>query len=184
MKHIKIRTTDIFLDDKGNGRGKITVSDTAMDYNFSYYWGAMGSDLSEFIQQINPSYFAGKLCRELYVMDVKKTMANVRSCIKEELPWYKYPSAQKELRQELNEIQDSVESKESFVGHMESLLDNIICYDLDYYETESFKDTLRGVIEMPWNLIIEKPSRQYEWLESLLPKLQKEVSKQKTVEVC
>lgn len=167
--------TDVFLDSQGTGKGKITVSDTEMDYNFSHYWGVMGCDLEKFIKSIDPGYFAGKLCGEHWIMDLKKTMANVRSCIKEELPWYKFPTAQKELREELNDIQNSVETKEGFVNAMEDLADNVHCFELDIQERREFKDTLKSAIEHPWYLIVEKPSQQYQWLEGLLPKIQKKL---------
>jgi hypothetical protein len=170
-------TTDVFLDYKGTGKGKITISDTDWGYNFSHYWGAMGCELDKFLMEISPSYFAGKLSSESYVMDIKKTMVTVRRAIKEELPWYRYVSAQKELREELNGIQSSVETKEGFVNAMNDLVENIICFDLDLDDRREFKKVLSGIVQEPWYFIQETPSKQYRWLESLLPKIQKYLKK-------
>ena len=52
IKHLRIENTDIFLEDISEGKGKITVSDT-WEYNYSYYWGAMGGNISEFISRTN-----------------------------------------------------------------------------------------------------------------------------------
>jgi hypothetical protein len=71
---IKINNTDIFLEDFGDNKGKITVSDT-YGYNYSMFWGAMGGSLKDFLCSINSEYFADKLMgsQSNNEMDVKKT---------------------------------------------------------------------------------------------------------------
>jgi len=48
METIRIDTTDVILRDDAPGKGKIMISDDGWGYNFSYYWGAMGSGIKEF----------------------------------------------------------------------------------------------------------------------------------------
>lgn len=79
---IKIDSTDIFLEELGQDKGKITVSDT-YGHNYSSYWGSMGGTLKEFICEINESYFANNLlgASDMYEMDIKKTFAAIRKHI-------------------------------------------------------------------------------------------------------
>lgn len=180
MKNFKIGYTDIFLDDMGSGSGKITISDTTNDYNFSKYWGSMGSDLEQFLCEINPSYFSTKLNPfDKGVFDSKQTLRSVRKHIKEEmsweLPWYKFMSAQKELRERLNEIQSTVYDARDFVDMMSSLTNDIMCFDLNYQEEKDFKSIIKQLEEEPWHFIINKASRQTIFLQELLPKIKKHI---------
>ena len=55
MRLINIGLTDIVLQNFKDGQGKIIISNFDFDYNFSYYWGAMGenTNIEQFICQIN-----------------------------------------------------------------------------------------------------------------------------------
>lgn len=181
MKHIKIGNTDVFLDDKGEGKGKITISDTEYDYNFSFYWGAMGCNLEEFLLQINPDYFEGKLnMGDQGVFDAKGSIKNVRRYIREEmeyqLPWYLYPSAQKELRERLRWIEEYCCSEDEFVNDMTTLTESIYCMDLTRNEERNFLGIISELEQEPWYFIEKKPSQKSVWLKNFLPKLKKELS--------
>lgn len=178
MEHIKIGTTDVFLDDKGEGKGKITISDTEWDINCSFYWGSMGCSLKEFLLQINADYFEGKLnMGDHGIFDAKKSIKNVRKYIREEmeyqLPWYLYPSAQKELRERLKEIEDYCCSEEQFIDQMSNISDSIYCYDLGYKEEKEFRGIIQELEQEPWHFIEKSPSEKSKWLKTFLPKLKK-----------
>lgn len=181
---IKIGSTDIFLEELGAGKGKITVSDT-YGHNYSSYWGSMRETLKNFICSINSSYFASNLlgAADNYEMDVKKTFASIRKYIAEELglPWYKHMEFQKEMRETLNcfkrECEDT-NSQDYFVGNFfSSFVDRLNYYLIeDRYDRESIEKDFKGICEQ-WNFIETRPGREYVWLEKLHAKLKKELSK-------
>ena len=182
MEVIKIGETDIMLDDMGNGKGKITISNT-YGYNFSYYWGSMGRSLREFLRETNESYFISNLLPpyDSGEFDGKKTMRNVRKFIKDEmsyeLPWYKYMEQQKNLRERLNEIQ-RCESDRQFVDEMMRISQDVDgCYELDKYDREEFISALKMLECEPWHWIEMGPSDNERFLTKLFPKLQKELKK-------
>lgn len=171
MKILKINQTDIFIEDfEKEGQGKITVSDPWMGA-FTYSWGAMGSKIEEFLMTINSDYFAGKLCRESYVFDAKTSVKNIRKYIRAELkydlPYYKFPELQKELREELRSLEECSSSNE-FVDVCFSLPERLICIGATYREEKEFKDIISGMFKTePWGFIGQKPSPEYIWLKQL-----------------
>jgi len=181
LKKITIGSTDIFLDDGEKiGQGKLTVSDTWRGA-YSAWWGAMGGDLTDFICRINKWYFTDNLLRprDSQVFDSKGTVRNIRKYIREELsyelPWWKYMSAQKELRSELKEL-ELCESQEEFVQCCNGFMDKIHCIDLEYDDEMEFRSIIRGVFETePWNFIETKPSAEHVWLCELHGKLVKKL---------
>lgn len=186
MELIKIPpTTDIILQDHGEGKGKIIVSDNDWDYNFSHYWGAMGkgTSLREFLLQINSDYFAGKLTGHISgVFDVKKTFTNVRKHIREEmsdeLPWYKHMEFQKDLREKINEWEEGCYSEESFVNGWYHFWE----YTVDYYLVDnlfdkgSIKDMFMSIDEH-WYFVARKEHESIPWLRKIHKKLKKEIKK-------
>ena len=61
MELIKIKDTDIILQNfEKKGQGKIIIADNWRGA-FTYSWDAMGSDINNFICDINNDYFANKL---------------------------------------------------------------------------------------------------------------------------
>jgi hypothetical protein len=186
IKKIRIDNTDIFLEDFEPGKGKITVSDT-YGHNYSYYWGAMGSSLAEFICSINEEYFARNLLgtRKYYVMDCRRTFANLRKYISKDmgLPFYKHMEFQKELREKINEFQRECEERptnDHFVSmFFPSFVNGIefIWID-DSREREQVQKAFNDIEEW-WHFIIEKPSPEYVWLTKLHGKLKKKLSKVK-----
>lgn len=178
MEVIKIGCTDIFLEDKGEGTGKITISDTCRDYNFSYYWGAMGSDLKTFLKQINPGYFSNKLAvGNGQVFSAEASVESVRTYLKEEVDLDKdfFPSAQEELYGKLDEIEASADNGNHFVDLMLAIKNEMIFYDLTYREEDEFMEAIQGIFETPWYFIETKESNEVKWLEELLPKIQEKL---------
>lgn len=171
MKNLKIKQTDIFIEDfEKEGQGKITISDPWMGA-FTYSWGAMGSKIEEFLRTINPDYFAGKLCRENYVFDAKTSVKNIRKYIKDELkydlPYYKFPELQKELRTELKRL-EKCSTENEFVDACFALPERLICMGATYREENEFKDIISGIFKTePWGFIGQKPSQEYVWLKQL-----------------
>jgi len=179
METLKIDSTDIYLvDGERVGQGKITVSDGYRGA-FTTSWGAMGSNLSEFLCGINEYYFADNMLGTVssQVFDGKRSVTNIRKHIREELsyelPWYIFMSAQKEMRQELKELEYSNNESE-FLHACENITDRIHCIDLTYNEEMDFKNIIRSIFDTePWNFIATKPSTTYLWLCELHRKLKK-----------
>lgn len=181
---IRIDDTDIYLDDHGAGKGKITVT----NYNFgcfSYFWGSMGKSLNDFLCGINDSYFASKLngSSKDSVMDVPKTFAAIRKYIRKEigLNWYEHREFQKQLREKLNQFQVSCEENPShdfFVSTFWALFINTISYYgiYDEYERKRIEDDFKSIDE-PWHFIVEKSSKEYLFLTSLHKKIKKAINK-------
>ena len=186
IKKIRIDNTDIFLEDFEPGKGKITVSDT-YGHNYSYFWGAMGRPLAEFICVINESYFASNLIglRSCYVMDVRRTFAAIRKFIVKELdlPYYKHMEFQKNLREVLNTFQRECEERPTndfFVSAWHcSFIESLNYYEIeDWRDREKVKNEFDNICEQ-WNFIVEKESPEYLWLATLHKKLKKLLSKPK-----
>lgn len=176
MTILKIGTTDIFLDDFDNGRGKITISDWDKGA-FTYYWSSMGCDLLPFIKDINADYFADKLCVNRTIFDSELTVKNVRrnfrDVFKSELPWYLYPTAQKELREAIKELEYCT-SPDEFIHKMNGLVDGLWCSDLSYEDEKEFKGKLGDFFSCePWLYICTSPSNDYKWLVELHKKIKK-----------
>lgn len=177
MKILKIDQTDIFLEDYEKlGQGKITISDPWIGA-FTYSWGSMGSQISEFIKSINEDYFAGKLCNESRVFDGKQSTKAIRKYIREEmkyeLPFYKFQELQKEMREKINELEEC-ETENEFVNSCERLPDSIYGLDVGYEEEKEFKKIIDPVFKCePWNFISNKPSQEYLWLTKIHKKLKK-----------
>lgn len=171
IKLPKLETT-VYLEDFHEGKGKIIV-DSYEHGAFSHYWGAMGSDLKEFIKSINSDYFAGKLSRNEYTFSGKATAKEVRRYIREELPWYKYQSAQKELRKHIKEI-EYLGSVEEFVSHMDWLDPDSMTYELDRWEEEEFIEVVEEHLKSePWHFAMEDTSREYKFLQKVHTQLKK-----------
>lgn len=178
MKILKIGSTDIFLDDQGHGKGKITISDGWMGA-YNYFWGAMGGSLEDFLLSINTSYFVDKLCRLPYQFDGKLSARNIRKHIRTELayelPYWKFMDAQKELREKIKEL-ENCESANEFVDACCRLPDNLLCIDLSYDEEKEFKGIIRDTFTSePWHFIEESESREAIWLADLHSKIKAEL---------
>lgn len=184
MKIINIDGNDIFLDDKGLGQGKITIS--GHDGNYSYYWGAMGSNLETFICSINSSYFADKLMGNTSssVMDVPATFAAIRKHIREELhlDWFREVEFQKEMRSILRSFQNECEeggASEFVNGFIPRFVNRLPYYLIkDRWEEKWMREALdEGFVEH-WNFIIYKPSPEYLRLCQLHKKIKEALSDQ------
>lgn len=175
---LRIQSTDVILTDYEPGKGKIIISDDNYGYNFSYYWGAMGSgDLRAFLCDISPSYFTGKLgTTESGGIDIKATMANVRRWWKEDsgIAYYQNMDEQKQLRIELNMIQNLCYDEQDFVSRM-SRIDEAF-----YFRPAMFKSDFQEAIEAlscePWHHIEKKEHKQNLWLNKFFTLLKKEIA--------
>jgi len=187
IEKIYLKNCKVLLDDLGDGRGELTIiGDTV----HSYFWGSMGSDLKTFLLGTSPCYFAGKLVdyHDKNEFDGKRSVRKIRRYIKDELsydmPWYKFMPAQKELREALKEL-EHCSSQEEFVAELTQLPDKLYCFDMSREDEKEFMSiVINGLCSEPWYFIEMKPSRQYLFVEGVLPELQKYIKKEfKTVEV-
>lgn len=176
MQAIKIKDTDVILQDfEKIGQGKIIIADP-WNGAFTCTWGAMGSNIKEFICRINKEYFADKLIPgSCYVFSGKQTARNVRKYIREEmygdLPWFKYMPAQKELREKIKEI-EYMDSENEFVDFAFSLHNRLNCFGLDRNEERKFLDIIESVFTCePWHFIGQETSPTYRWLCDLHKKI-------------
>jgi hypothetical protein len=176
---LRIGYTDVILQNLGDGKGKIIISDDEFGYNFSNYWGAMGegNTLIKFLCEINSPYFVDKLStRTNGDFDSKKTFTNVRKMIREEFPWYFEPEFQKDLREKINQWESECYDERYFVDSWQ----HFFKYTVDYYIIEDvhhFSEVegyLQGVCEH-WNYIALKEPRENIWLKKFHGKLKKEL---------
>lgn len=184
---LKIEDTDIFLEEMGENKGKITISNT-WGNNYSMFWGAMGGTLKDFICRINPEYFVDKLLgvRSSQCFDAKNTFAALRNHIKNEmcLPWYKHQEFQKHMREVIKDFQEACEeanSEEYFVNCFTNQFDSRLNFYLikDDYERTRLEKELKSISE-PWNFIQTKASPQCIFLTELHGKIIKKLS-EKTI---
>lgn len=187
IMRLKIDNTDIFLEELGENKGKITISDT-YGHNYSMFWGAMGGTLKEFICRINPEYFVDKLLgvRSSQCFDVKNTFAELRNHIKNEmgLPWYQHQEFQKNMREVIKDFQEACEeanSEEYFVNCFINQFVSRLNYYLikDDYERDRWEKEFNSISE-PWNFIQTKESPKCIFLTELHEKLIKKLSQQTT----
>ena len=180
---LKIEETDIFLDDQGNGRGKITISNS-WGYNFSYFWGSMGSSLNDFLCGLDEGYFLNKLCNNSSVFCGKSTARNIRremrSELSFELPWFKHMEFQKEMRAEVKKI-ESIDSDYEFVGFAQSLADNLPYYLIDCkYDRKEVESAIQSFFSEPWHYIGNTDSNHAVFLKKLFLKLKEAIKKEAT----
>ena len=181
MEHIKINKTDIFLEDFGEGKGKISITDID-GYNYSTFWGAMNSPLDDFLYKINSDYFVKSLISSFksQEIDINGTFRNIRKHIREEImPWYENMEFQSDMRKKLNILKEKCinnDSQEYFVDKFFDFLNQLdfnLLNDLHSYGIEkNFKS-----INEPWYFIETKKSREYIWLEKLHLQLKKKLKK-------
>jgi len=184
---LRINETDIYLENKLPGQGKITIS--GYECNYSYAWGAMGGTLQEFLCRINKEYFASNLLglAKAQIMDIEKTFAAIRKFIPEELdlPWYKHMRFQKDMREKLKSFQNECTNQEympSDIFFVQNFYSSFV-NNLDYYvikdswDREHMEKNFKEGFSEQWNFIVNKPSREYLWLEDMHGKIKKELSK-------
>lgn len=186
IKILRIDNTDVFLEDMGSNKGKITISDT-YDHNYSYFWGSMGGTLEEFILSIDAGYFAHKLMgyKSNNEMDVKKTFAAVRKYISEEIgfKWYEHLEFQKSMREDLRDFQRSCEENPDnnyFVNlFFCQFVDRLPYFEIEgRHDREIIEKSFKGISEH-WYFIEDKPNKEYLWLEKFHKKLKAEIKKNK-----
>lgn len=183
ITRLKIENTDVFLEELGESRGKLTVSDT-YGHNYSTYWGAMGCTLKEFICRINSDYFANNLMgyASMYEIDIKATFAAIRKHISNEigLHWYNHIVFQKDMREKLktfqNECKENVWENYFVDKFLNSFIDRLDFYLIeDKFEREYLEKQFKNISEW-WCFIHSKPNRNFIWLQKLHSKLKKELN--------
>lgn len=188
IERIRIDNTDVFIEELGNGKGKITISDT-YDHNYSYFWGAMGGTLKDFLCSINSSYFCDKLmgARSKWIMDVPKTFAAIRKYIATDmgLPWYQHMAFQKDLRETLKNFQSQIEehpSNDLFVSLFHHSFINRLSfwYIEDSIDQKYVEKDFKGICEV-WHFIVEKEGPEYIWLTKFHSKLKTAIKKELAV---
>lgn len=184
LTHFRIDYTDVILQDYEDGKGKIIISNDDRDINLSYYWSSMGKgyDLSKFILQTNNGYLINKLGErdDNGPINMKKTMASVRSFIKNETSWRFYMNleADKSLRTELKDVQESSFDKNDFVRRMQDL-DPDFPKNTRWHEYQSeWDEMLQGITIEPWYFIVNDPPATNVWLSKFLPKLREHLKKE------
>lgn len=186
MESIKIEGVDIIFNDLGKGEGKIIIA--GYNHNYSYTWGAMGDDLKTFLCRINSSYFADKLLgtRSCYKFDSKKTFANLRKHIREEmgLPFYKHVEFQKEMREILNDFQNECEERgESYFveSFHYSFINKLPFYNIEArsYEQKRVENDFKEICEV-WHFIGTRLSYEYQFLCKLHSKIKRAIKSKKT----
>lgn len=180
MEVFKIGDNKVTLEDFELGKGQITINNN-YGGNYSYFWGAMGSTLRDFIQSINSSYFSSKMCVNMFEFSAKKTKQNVRKLISEELSWYEHMEFQKDMREKINEHFDGCESSNDFVWAWSRFVDSLDFYLIeDRWKRDNIKSYFEGVSEV-WHLIGENYSQEYELLCKLHKDLVKAIKKNKGI---
>jgi len=155
----------VYLEDFEEGKGKIIVE--SFDNTYSKYWGSMGkgSNISSFIARTSDSYFVGKLlgAKSEYRFCSKKTFRNLRQEIKERLNWYEHTEFQKDMRDQINDFQQSVDSSDAFVAMFSGFIEGLDYYLIDDRHQRSYvKEQLN--IEECWYMIGETVTNEYKHL--------------------
>ena len=184
MIRFKVDNVDVMIEDLGEGKGKILISDLNYGYNFSNYWGAMGDSIFDFLIRINADYFADKLgpygAGEI---NTRKTMALVRKSLKEyfysEFPWYVEKEIQQDLRDELKVMAtDGFVSDDHFVSVIDRLEDNLNYYLIDNtYDRARAKEAIKASFSEPWYCIYHDEHKQITYLKKFHTKLVKKLKK-------
>jgi len=125
MIRFKIDEYQIIMEELGENQGKIII--TRWDNrNYSYYWGAMGKTLNEFIKSINGHYFANALIssERQWIFDVKETLSSVKEDLKYEIEGGAF------RRHLYNEFKSLLECDD--MNDFDSQYRDIITYQVDF----------------------------------------------------
>lgn len=195
MINYKIDGIDIYLEDIGEGKGKIIVtSPYNTDHNYSYYWGAMGKSLEDFICGLTDDYFCGCLMghRSMYSIDIPKTFKAIRNHIKNEVfcGYYNQMEFQKDVRRCLREFQVECEGVDSPEGYFYYNFDSSFLNQIDYtlittksiYGVESEREFREFFTEHHY--FIEKSiNDEFKRLSKILDKLKSKIKQKQFIEV-
>lgn len=187
MELFRIDETDVILQDFEFGRGKIIISNS--QHNVSYFWGAMGSTLTDFLTTINLDYFIGCLSDAMMSDPVcmKNTIRNVRQAIRDEipLPWYKHLEFQKDMREILNRYVDNdyYTDEMAFINSFGKFHKKLNYHLIkDKYDRKDIEDMMEGLCDEPWHYIETTDNNQKIWLKRFYPKLINYLKKEKIKE--
>lgn len=182
MEFFKIGTADIIIDDQGNGRGKIIIADQVNGRNFSYYWGAMGTTMKDFLLSIDDEYFSKNLAgpHDSRRINMRATLANVRRKIREEFPWYEHMEFQSELREKIRTLSDC-QSPEHFVDRVSRLPGQLMYFGCSSWEEDELSERLTAALDEPWYLVETGDSHAVIYLKLLHKQLKEELKKPQPV---
>lgn len=182
MKTLRIGEYDVILQNLGEHQGKIIIASPYL--NTSYYWGAMGSSLEEFICSIDSYYWLNKLLpiNTPTVLNVRKTFSAFRKHLfKEALadyPWYGFKEFYKGLREAINSIQSHSEGPNDFIENVHGLPNSLSYFDIgDRYARTKIEECIQGACSEPWHFIIEGESREQRQLLWIHKELKKALKK-------
>lgn len=178
IEKIVIGDYSFYLEDYGEGKGKIIVTGWNQDENYSYYWSAMGMELKRFLLKINNGYFVGKLMNreQQEIFSIKKTGRNIRKVWKEEImKWYEHQEFQKDYREKLNSFLDSISEQNQFIYEFDSFINSLDFYLIeDRYERHRIESDIKDILQSePWHLIETEISPLYKKLSKAFDKLKK-----------
>jgi hypothetical protein len=186
VEHIRINHTDIILQEFGDGKGKIIISDDEYGYDFSYYWGAMGKDrtLKDFIKSINSDYFVNKLSHNIKgPLNSRKTFRALRKyiqeCFKYELQWYDHVEFQKDFRRRLKDFQRNVTCDMEFVQEVQEFHNKLDYFLIkDNREMERVEKLFKDIFAYcePWYFLDFDTHPEEIFLEKLHIKLKEKLS--------
>ncbi|TWP23116.1 hypothetical protein ETU10_08450 [Apibacter muscae] len=175
--NFKIGTTDIVLLDYKKGGGKIIISSN--DHGcFDYEWLCMGSNIKEFLLNINADYFARKLSKNILSFSSEKTIEVIKDYIKNDIRLIEgeFDEEMGILNTYLDKINEYCRYSLEFVEHMLNIWDRIKYLMPDYKKAEKFKKNVIDYLqEEPQHFIQEDYSDGYIFLSELLKKIQKEL---------
>jgi hypothetical protein len=182
IEKIIIGDYSFYLEEYGEGKGKVIVTGWDRDENYSYYWGSMGGDLKSFLSKIDNGYFIGKMMDrdKQEIFSAKKTGTNIRKVWKSEImQWYEHREFQKDFREKLNSFLDEIIDKNHFVYEFDSFINNLDFYLIDdRCERERIKlDIMQMLGSECWHLIETEGSRESKNLSAAFTKLKKQLKK-------
>lgn len=176
IEKIIINDYSFYLEDYGENKGKVIITNWDNDLNFSYYWSAMGMDLKSFLQKIDNGYFLNKMIprEQQEVFSSKNTAKNIRKIWKEEImQWYEHLEFQKSFREKLKSFLDEIIDQNHFIYAFDSFINSLDYHLINgYYESKSVEENIREILSQePWHLIETEPSMVYKNLSKTFDQL-------------
>ena len=175
VKEINIDGDIFTLKDYGNNSsGKLTV-EIAYGSTFSAYWGSMGSSLEGFICRCDVSYLKGCLRAGGLKFSPKKTLKNIRAKIREEIPYYRFREAQKQLREDLKKL-ENYDDRAVFHSELSHLVERISEQfndsSEDSFDKKEAIETLDNIDNYFWNYSDIEATGESIYMTKILKNLQ------------
>jgi len=159
----KVEDLDVVLIDYRVGQGKIMIAGNGV--SGSYFWGAMGGRLVDFISRIDVNYFSKNVLGDLYVFCGKTSAKNVRAYFRQNWSWYKDVEFSKELARVL---QSAAGTRDEY--DFERVIRGLL---LESPEDDDVAEHIGYVTDYWYEFIGRKDSREYRYIQKIFPKLQR-----------